>query len=83
MVIIMKIEVLGTGCMKCRRLAKNVEKAVSELGISADIVKVEDITAIMERDVMLTPALMIDGELKVSGRVADVAELKELLEGER
>ncbi len=83
MVIIMKIEVLGTGCMKCRRLAKNVEKAVSELGISADIVKVEDITAIMERDVMLTPALIVDGELKVSGRVADVAELKELLEGER
>ncbi|HIJ07445.1 MAG: Redox-active disulfide protein 2 [Methanomicrobiales archaeon 53_19] len=79
----MKIEVLGTGCMKCRRLAKNVEKAVAELGISADIVKVEDITAIMERDVMLTPALMVDGELKVSGRVADVAELKELLGAER
>lgn len=83
MVIIMKIEILGTGCMKCRRLAKNVEKAVSELGISVDIVKVEDITAIMERDVMLTPALMVDGELKVSGRVADVAELKELLGAER
>jgi small redox-active disulfide protein 2 len=79
----MKIEVLGTGCMKCRRLAKNVEQAVSELGISADIVKVEDITAIIERDVMLTPALMIDGELKVSGRVADVNELKKLLGAER
>ena len=77
----MKIEILGTGCMKCRRLAKNVEKAVSELGISADIVKVEDITAIMERDVMLTPALMVDGELKVSGRVADVAEIKAILGG--
>ncbi|MCP1662950.1 MAG: thioredoxin family protein [Methanocalculus sp. MSAO_Arc1] len=76
----MKIEVLGTGCMKCRRLAQNVEKAVSELGIKADIVKVEDITAIMERDVMLTPALMIDGELKVTGRVAEVAELMELFE---
>jgi len=79
----MKIEVLGTGCMKCRRLAKNVEQAVAELSISADIVKVEDITAIMERDVMLTPALLIDGELKVSGRVADVAELKELLGAKR
>ncbi|MDO9540374.1 MAG: thioredoxin family protein [Methanocalculus sp.] len=77
----MKIEILGTGCMKCKRLAKNVEKAVSELGISADIVKVEDITAIMERDVMLTPALMVDGELKVSGRVADVAEIKAILGG--
>ncbi|MDO8842183.1 thioredoxin family protein [Methanocalculus sp.] len=77
----MKVEILGTGCMKCKRLAKNVEKAVSELGISADIVKVEDITAIMERDVMLTPALMVDGELKVSGRVADVAEIKAILGG--
>ncbi|MCP1714266.1 small redox-active disulfide protein 2 [Methanocalculus alkaliphilus] len=77
----MKIEVLGTGCMKCRRLAKNVEKAVAELGISADIVKVEEITAIMERDVMLTPALIVDGELKISGRVADVAELKKILGG--
>ena len=79
----MKIEVLGTGCMKCRRLAKNVEQAVAELSISADIVKVEDITAIMERDVMLTPALLINGELKLSGRVADVAELKELLGAKR
>ena len=75
----MKIEVLGTGCMKCKRLMKNVEKAVAESGVQADIVKVEDITEIMERDVMLTPALMIDGELKVSGRVADVSEIKELI----
>lgn len=74
-----KIEVFGTGCMKCKRMMKNVEKAVSELGIEAEIVKVEDITEIMERDIMLTPALMIDGELKISGRVADVTELKELL----
>ncbi|MDI9632610.1 MAG: thioredoxin family protein [Methanolinea sp.] len=77
----MKIEVLGTGCMKCRRLAKNVEQAVAELGIDAEIQKVEDIAAIMERGVMLTPALIVDGELKVSGRVADVKELKEILKG--
>ncbi|MDD4126072.1 MAG: thioredoxin family protein [Methanomicrobium sp.] len=77
----MKIEVLGTGCMKCKRLMKNVEKAVAESGIKAEIVKIEDITEIMERDVMLTPALMIDGELKVSGRVADVSEIKDLIEG--
>lgn len=77
----MKIEVIGTGCMKCRRLAKNVEQAVAELGISADIQKVEEITAIMERGVMLTPALIVDGELKISGRVADVEELKEMLKG--
>lgn len=67
--------------MKCKRLAKNVEAAVAELGISAEIEKVEDITAIMDKGVMLTPALIVDGELRVSGRVADVKELKEILQG--
>ncbi|MDE4908562.1 thioredoxin family protein [Methanogenium marinum] len=70
-----KIEVLGTGCMKCKRLLKNVEKAVKETGIESEIVKIEDINTIMDRGVMLTPALIIDGELKVSGRVADVKEI--------
>ena len=69
------IEVLGTGCMKCKRLLKNVEKAVKENGTEAEIVKIEDINAIMDRGVMLTPALIIDGELKASGRVADVKEI--------
>jgi len=77
----MKIEVFGTGCMKCKRLMKNVEKAVSESGVTAEIVKIEDITEIMERDVMFTPALAIDGEVKVAGRVADVSEIKELIGG--
>ena len=76
-----KIEVLGTGCAKCRRLVKNVEKAVADLGIDAEIIKIEDITAIMDRGVMLTPGLIVDGELKVSGRVADVNELKQILQG--
>jgi small redox-active disulfide protein 2 len=75
------IEVLGTGCAKCKRLMKNVEKAVADLGIDAEIVKIEEITAIMDRGVMLTPGLIVDGELKVSGRVADVNELKEILQG--
>lgn len=75
------IEVLGTGCMKCKRLMKNVETAVRELGIEAEIRKVDDITEIMDRGVMLTPALAVDGEMKVSGRVADVKELKEILKG--
>ena len=75
-----KIEVLGTGCAKCRRLVKNVEKAVEDLGLDAEIIKIEDIMAIMERGVMLTPGLIVDGELKVSGRVADVKELKEILQ---
>ncbi|MDT8358186.1 MAG: thioredoxin family protein [Methanomicrobiaceae archaeon] len=77
----MKIEILGTGCAKCRRLVKNVEKAVADLGIDAEIVKVEDIMAIMDRGVLLTPSLAVDGELVVSGRVADVKEIKEILQG--
>ncbi|HOW33398.1 MAG TPA: thioredoxin family protein [Methanoregulaceae archaeon] len=77
----MKIEVLGTGCMKCKRLFKNVEIAVKELGITAEIVKVDDISEIITRGVMLTPALAVDGEMKVSGRVADIKELKEILKG--
>jgi len=76
-----KIEILGTGCARCRRLEKNVEKAVADLGIDVQIIKIEDITAIIDRGVMLTPALIVDGELKVSGRVADVNELKEILQG--
>jgi small redox-active disulfide protein 2 len=76
-----KIEVMGTGCAKCKRLMKNVDKAVAELGIDAEVVKIDDITEIMDRGIMLTPGLVVDGELKVSGRVADVAELKEILSG--
>ena len=67
--------------MKCKRQAKNVEKAVAELGIAAEIVKIEDITAIMDRGIMLTPGVAVDGELRVSGRVADVAEIKRILSG--
>ncbi|MDD1706330.1 MAG: thioredoxin family protein [Methanoregulaceae archaeon] len=77
----MKIEVLGTGCMKCKRLMRNVEIAVKELGIDAEIKKVDDITEIMNRGVMLTPALAVDGKMRISGRVADVNELKEILKG--
>lgn len=76
-----KIEILGTGCAKCKRLVKNVEKAVADLGIDAEIIKIEDITEIIERGVMLTPGLIVDGELKVSGRVADVREIREILQG--
>lgn len=69
------IEVLGTGCMKCKRLLKNVEKAVAETETEVEIIKIEDINAIMDRGVMLTPALIIDGELITSGRVPDVKEI--------
>ena len=75
------IEVLGTGCPKCKRTIKNVEEAVKELKISADIRKVDDITEIMNRGVMLTPAVFIDGKEMVVGRVPCVEEIKELLQG--
>jgi small redox-active disulfide protein 2 len=58
-----------------------VEAAVRQLGIAVEIKKVEDIAAIMERGVMLLPAIIVDGELKVSGRVADVPEIKRILTG--
>jgi small redox-active disulfide protein 2 len=77
----MKIEVLGTGCPKCKKLAELVEKVCSENSIDCEIEKVTDIGKIMSAGVMLTPALAVDGELKVSGRVADVKEIKEILQG--
>jgi small redox-active disulfide protein 2 len=75
-----KIEVLGTGCAKCKSLTKNVEKAVQELGINAEIVKVDSLQEIMDRGVMMVPALFIDGESKAVGRAPSVAEIKKLLE---
>ena len=74
-----KIEVLGTGCAKCKSLTKNVEKAVKELGINAEIVKVDSLQVIMDRGVMMVPALYIDGESKSMGRAPSVAEIKKLL----
>jgi small redox-active disulfide protein 2 len=74
-----KIEVLGTGCAKCKSLTKNVEKAVQELGIEAEIVKVDSIQEIMDRGVMLTPALYIDGKSMMVGRTATVEEIKKML----
>ena len=74
-----KIEVLGTGCAKCARLYANVEQAVKDLGITAEVVKVEDLDAIVNSGVMMTPALFINGEIVVEGRVPAVDEIKEML----
>ena len=74
-----KIEVLGTGCAKCKSLTKNIEKAVQELGIKAEIVKVDSIQEIMNRGVMMTPALYIDGKSMMVGRTATVEEIKKML----
>ena len=74
-----KIEVLGAGCAKCNRLEANVREALKSSSSDAKVVKVEDIGEIMERGVMMTPALVVDGEVKVTGRVPSVDELKRIL----
>ena len=76
----MKIEILGTGCPKCEAAAKNVEQAVAALGIQAEVIKVTDITEIAARGVMLTPALVIDGEIKVVGKVPAIDEIKAFIQ---
>ncbi|MDD1720194.1 MAG: thioredoxin family protein [Methanoregulaceae archaeon] len=75
----MKIEVLGIGCPNCRKLSGNVQKAVEDLGIRAEIVKVDDMADIMGKGVMILPALFVNGEAKVVGRVAPVDEIKRVL----
>ncbi len=74
-----KIEVFGTGCAKCKSLLKNVEKAVSESGVKAEIVKIDSIQEIMNRGVMMTPGLYIDGDAKAVGRVPSTEEIKKML----
>jgi len=75
----MKIKVLGTGCAKCKSLEKVTKEVVSELGLDATVVKVEDIAEIMEAGVMITPALLVDEKLIVSGYVPSNKEMKNLL----
>ena len=75
----MKIQVLGTGCQKCKTLMQLTEQAVAELGLTAEITKVTDLKEIMALGVMMTPALAINGAVKVAGRIPSIDELKELL----
>jgi len=74
-----KIQILGTGCPKCKKLAENAEAAAKELGIEYDIEKVTEINEIMKFGVMVTPALAIDGQVKLVGKVASPDEIKQML----
>jgi small redox-active disulfide protein 2 len=74
-----KIEIVGTGCAKCKRLFANAEQAVKDLKIPAEVVKVDDIDEIVNRNIMLTPALFINGKVRAEGRVPDVNEIKRML----
>ena len=75
----MKIGVLGPGCPKCKKVFENAKKAVGELNLGVEVVKVEDIQEIVNAGVMITPALAIDGEIKSVGKVLSVDEIKKLL----
>lgn len=74
-----KIQILGPGCPKCKKMAENAETAARELGIDFEMEKVTDIKAIMSFGVMMTPALVVDGKVKVSGKLPDVDEIKKVL----
>ena len=72
----MKIEILGTGCPKCKKLMELTTEAVNELGICAEITKVDQINDIMNYGVMITPALAIDGKVVVAGKIPSKEEIK-------
>ncbi len=74
-----KIEILGTGCPKCKSLEQSARQAVQHLGIEAQVTKIDRIDEIIARGVMLTPAIAIDGVVKSSGRVLSPAEVEKLL----
>ncbi|MDI6451053.1 thioredoxin family protein [Anaerobaca lacustris] len=74
-----KIQILGTGCPKCTKLAENAEAAAKALGLEFDIEKVTDIAEIMTFGVMMTPALAVDGQVKSVGKVASPDEIKKML----
>ena len=73
------IKVLGPGCPKCKTTFLNVEEAVKQLGIEAEIIKIEDIEEMMKYNILTTPVLMIDDVIKVKGRIAQIDEIKGLL----
>jgi small redox-active disulfide protein 2 len=75
----MEIKVLGTGCPKCKALEKKVVDTLAELGITAAVLKVDDIMKIMEYGVMRTPSLVINGKVVLSGHVPDTNEIKNLI----
>jgi small redox-active disulfide protein 2 len=76
----MKIEILGTGCPKCKKLSELTAEAIKELGVSAEIIKITDINKIINYGVMVTPALVIDGEVKIAGKIPSKKEIAEWIE---
>jgi small redox-active disulfide protein 2 len=77
--VMKKLEVLGTGCAKCDKLAELTEQAARELGLEYELVKVTDIMAITERGVIMTPGLVVDGVVKVTGKLPTLDEIKGMI----
>ncbi len=75
-----KIQILGTGCPKCKKLAENAKATIKDSALEYEIEKVTDITEIMKFGVMMTPALAVDGEVKVVGKIVSPDEIKNMLE---
>lgn len=78
----MKLEILGTGCPKCKKLMELVTQTVQEMGIAAEINKIDKINDIMNYGVMMTPALAIDGKVVVAGRIPSKDEIKKWISGD-
>ncbi|UCG37831.1 MAG: TM0996/MTH895 family glutaredoxin-like protein [bacterium] len=74
-----KLQILGTGCLKCSQLAERTDQAARELGIEYEIVKVDKIPDIVSFGVMTTPALAVDGEVKIAGRIPEISQIKALI----
>ena len=78
----MKIEVLGPGCHKCHNTEENVKKALSELNKQAEVIKVTDISVMIDKGIMQTPALIIDGNIVIQGKIPTVEQIKEWIQRE-
>ena len=74
-----RIQILGTGCPKCKILTELVGKAVAELGLECEVEKIDDINKIIEFGVMMLPGLVVDGEVKLAGKVPNLTDLKEMI----
>lgn len=75
----MKIEILGPGCAKCKKLTANTEEVVDSLKLDAEVVKIEDLKKITQYGVVVTPALVVDGEVKSAGKVLSVEDIKKII----
>ncbi|NCD09024.1 MAG: thioredoxin family protein [Negativicutes bacterium] len=75
-----KIAILGSGCAKCKQLEENTKAAVAAIGMEAEVVKVTDMNEIAEYGMVVTPALVVDGKVKASGKVLDAEKIAELLQ---